>query len=335
MNTEELLAGLSPELRKKLGTADQLHMPDIAEFNSVGLNHALGGGLRYGRQHMVYGNKSAGKSSMLMELVGNEQRKGKTAAWIDVEQTYDPAWAARLGVDNSKLIVSDARSVNDMTDVGQQLMAAGVDLIIVDSISTLLPAVYFEKDTDNLKDLVDTGQIGSEARDMGRAVKMLNYANNRVNSTCLILISQTRNNIGTMHASVIPTGGKAVQFYSSTIIKLFSSESDKQAIKGKIYVGDKIIERTIGRSVDWTVTFSKTSPAFQTGSYDFYFAGPNIGIDVTADIVDTAISLGVIEKSGTWFTVGGQTLQGRNNVVKAVKEDPSLQAVLAGKISEV
>lgn len=335
MSVEEVLAGLSPALRKKLGTADQLHRPDIAEFNSVGLNRALGGGLRYGRQHMIFGNKSAGKSSMLMELVGNEQRKGKTAAWIDVEQTYDPDWAARLGVDNSKLIVSDARSINDMTDVGQNLMSAGIDIIVVDSISTLLPAVYFEKDTENLKDLVDTGQIGSEARDMGRAVKMLNFANNRVNETLLVLISQTRNNIGTMHASIIPTGGKAVQFYSSTIIKLFSSESEKQAIKGKTYVGDKIIERTIGRSVDWTVTFSKTSPAFQTGSYDFYFAGPNIGIDVTADIVDTAIALGIIEKGGAWFTVEGQSLHGRDNVIKAVKEDPSLQAVLAGKISEI
>lgn len=280
-------------------------------------------------------HNSAGKSSMILELIGNEQRKGKTAAWVDVEQTYDPEWATKLGVDNSNLLVSQARTINEMVDEGKSLMKAGIDIIVVDSISTLLPAVFFEKDSDDLKDLVNTKQIGAEARDMGQAVKMLNYANNRDGETLLILISQTRNNLGAMHASLIPTGGKAVQFYSSTIVRLISSESESQAIKGKINVGDKIIERTVGRKVTWNVTFSKTSAAFQSGEYDFYFVGDHVGIDAVGDLVSTAISLGVIEKGGAWYTVEGQRLQGKDAVIKAVKESDELKAILAGKVSEL
>ena len=280
-------------------------------------------------------HNSAGKSSMLLELIGNEQRKGKTAAWVDVEQTYDPEWATKLGVDNSNLLVSQARTINEMVDEGKSLMKAGIDIIVVDSISTLSPAVFFEKDSDDLKDLVNTKQIGAEARDMGQAVKMLNYANNRDGETLLILISQTRNNLGAMHASLIPTGGKAVQFYSSTIVRLISSESESQAIKGKINVGDKIIERTVGRKVTWNVTFSKTSAAFQSGEYDFYFVGDHVGIDAVGDLVSTAISLGVIEKGGAWYTVEGQRLQGKDAVIKAVKESDELKAILAGKVSEL
>ena len=335
MSVESILATLSPKLRGKLGTADELTTPEVAEFPVLGLNRALGGGLRYGRQHLVYGNKSAGKSSLLMELIANEQCKGKTAAWVDVEQTYDPDWAGRLGVDNSKLIVSNARSINEMVDVGVELMHAKADILVVDSISTLLPAIYFEKDSDNLKEIVDTGQIGAEAKDMARAVKMLNYANNQGHETLLVLVSQTRNSIGQMYASIQPTGGKAVQFYSSTIIQLFSSESENQAIKGKIHVGDKILEEKVGRKVRWDLKFSKTSPAFQSGDYDFYFRGDTVGVDPVADIVDTAIGLGIIKQGRSWYTVEGEQIQGRRDLLDAVRNSPELQAKLAGKISEV
>jgi len=136
-----------------------------------------------------------------------------------------------------------------------------------------------------------------------------------------------------MYVSQIPTGGKAVQFYSSTIVKLFSSESDNQAIKGKIYVGDKIIEEKVGRKVRWDVQFSKTSPAFQTGEYDFYFRGMDIGIDSIADLVDTAESLGFIERGGAWYTVEGERFQGRDKLVAGVKENLDLQELLIEKVS--
>lgn len=319
MELEEILAGLSPALRKKIMVGSEFPEMEYAKTPSPSLNKALGGGLVYGRQILVWGNKSAGKSTMLLQTIALAQAVGKVCAWIDAESSFDPKWAARLGVDTSKLIVSKAQTVNDMVDVGQHLMKAGVDIIVVDSISTLLPAVYFEKDSSELKDLVDTKQIGAEARDMTNAVKMLNYANQ--GHTLLVLISQTRNSFGAMHASLIPTGGKAVQFYSSTIIKLFSSESENQAIKGKVFIGDKAVDRTIGRKVNWDITFNKTAAGFRSGVYNLMFATDPVGVDRVDDIVDLAINEGVITGKG-WYTFDDQKIQGKDNVVAFVRENP-------------
>ena len=333
MNIEEVLANLNPKLRKKVTLGSEIEHTQFALTPSYGLNRALCGGLPYGRQVLIWGNKSSGKSSFCLQIIAGEQKKGKICAWIDAEMTFSPEWAAQLGVDTDNLIVSTARTINDMVDVATDLMKAGVDVIIVDSISALLPAVYFEKDSTELKQLENTKQMGAEARDMSNAVKMLNYANNQEKPTLLILISQSRNNLGSMYVNQIPTGGKAVQFYSSTIIKLFSSESDNQAIKGKIYVGDKIIEEKVGRKVRWDVQFSKTSPAFQSGEYDFYFRGDDLGVDSVADLVDTAEMMGLVERSGAWYTVEGERFQGRDKLVAGVKEQLDIQELLIKKVT--
>ena len=333
MSVEEVLANVSPKLRKKLSLGSEIEQIQFAPTPSFGLTRALNGGFPYGRQVLIYGNKSSGKSSFCLQLIADAQREGKVCAWIDAEMTFDQDWARMLGVDIDNLIVSTARTINDMVDVAVDLMKSGIDLVVVDSISALLPAVYFEKDSDELKQLENTKQIGAEARDMTNAVKMLNYANNQEKPTLLILISQIRNNLGAMYVSQIPTGGKAVQFYSSTIIKLFSSESENQAIKGKIHVGDKIIEEKVGRKVRWDVQFSKTSPAFQSGEYDFYFRGPDLGVDRIADLVDTAEMLGMIERAGAWYTFEGERFQGREKLILGVKENLDLQELLIQKVS--
>jgi len=329
---EEVLANLNPKLRKKVSLGSEMEKTRFAKTPSFGLNLALNGGLPYGRQILVYGNKSSGKSSFCLQMIADAQKEGKVCAWIDAEMTFSPEWAELLGVDIEKLIVSTARTVNDMVDVGTDLMKAGVDLIVVDSISALLPAIYFEKDSNELKQLENTKQMGAEARDMSNAVKMLNYANNQDGATLLVFISQVRNNLGSMYVSQIPTGGKAVMFYSSTIIKLFSSESDNQAIKGKIYSGDKIIEEKIGRKVRWDVQFSKTSPAFQTGEYDFYFRGQDVGIDQIADLVGTAELRGFVERAGAWYTVNEERFQGREKLIAGVREDLDLQDFLKNRV---
>lgn len=333
MNIEEVLANLNPKLRKKVSLGSEIEHVQFALTPSYGLNRALNGGLPYGRQVLIWGNKSSGKSSFCLQIIAGEQKKGKICAWIDAEMTFSPEWAAQLGVDTDNLIVSTARTINDMVDVATDLMKAGVDVIIVDSISALLPAVYFEKDSTELKQLENTKQMGAEARDMSNAVKMLNYANNQEKPTLLILISQSRNNLGSMYVNQIPTGGKAVQFYSSTIIKLFSSESDNQAIKGKIYIGDKIIEEKVGRKVRWDVQFSKTSPAFQSGEYDFYFRGDELGVDSVADLVDTAEMMGLVERAGAWYTVEGERFQGRDKLVAGIKEQLDIQELLVKKVT--
>jgi recombination protein RecA len=336
MTVEEVLAQLNPKLRKNIMTGDTIPATEYAATPSFGLNRALNGGLPYGRQILIWGSKSSAKSSLCLQMIGLAQKEGKVCAWIDAEMSYDKKWAENLGVDTSKLIVSKARTINEMVDVGVQLIEAGVDMIVVDSITSLLPAIYFEKDSDELKQLENTKQIGAESRDFSNAWKMLNYANNKVKPTMLVLISQSRNNISAMYTSQQPTGGQATKFYSSTVIKLFSSESDNQAIKGKINVKDKLIEEKIGRKVKWELQFSKTSPGFQSGEYDFYFRGDQIGIDSMGDLVDTAEMMGIVERTGAWYVLpDGTKVQGREGFVNRVREDLDLQESIKQKVLDV
>jgi recombination protein RecA len=314
---EEVLAKLGPKTRSRVQRATEVEILK-QPTPSISLNKALRGGLAYGRQILVWGNKSAGKSSFCLQMIGEAQKEGKVCAWIDSEQSYSPDWAEKLGVDSDLLIYSPVKTVNDMVDTGTDLMSAGADIIVVDSISALLPAIYFEKDGDELKQLQDTKQIGAEAKDMTHAVKMLNYVNK---NTLLVLISQQRNQFGTMHASHIPTGGMAVKFFSSTVIKLWSSESEASSIKSKISIGDKLIEQKVGRPVNWTIDYNKTGPQFVNGSYDFYFQGNFVGVDRVADLLDTAEMLGVVERGGAWYTVYEERLQGRARAIEYLRDN--------------
>ena len=324
VTVEDVLAQLDPKLRKRLGSGVGVNF-EHQPTPSYGLNRALGGGLPYGRQVLIWGSKSSAKSSMCLQMIGMAQKEGKTCAWIDSEMSYSEEWARSLGVDPEKLIYSQARTISDMVDVGVALMNAGVDLIVVDSITSMLPAIYFEKDSDDMKALENTKQIGAESRDFSNAWKMLNYANNKVKPTLLVLISQSRNNITSMYTSQQPSGGQATKFYSSCVIKLFSSESDNQALKGKIQIGDKLIEEKIGRKVRWELQFSKTSAAFQSGEYDFYFRGDKIGLDTVGDLVDTAEMLGIVERTGAWYLLpDGSKVQGREGFINKVKDDKDL-----------
>ncbi len=334
VSLEDVLKQLNPKLRKSILVGDEVPKTEYALTPSHGLNRALNGGLPYGRQVLIWGSKSSAKSSLCLQMIALAQQEGKICAWIDAEMSYDRSWAERLGVDTSKLIVSQARTINEMVDVGVNLIEAGVDIIVVDSITSLLPAIYFEKDSDELKQLENTKQIGAESRDFSNAWKMLNYANNKVKPTLLVLISQSRNNINAMYTSQQPSGGQATKFYSSCVIKLFSSESDNQAIKGKIKVGDKLIEEKIGRTIKWELQFSKTSPGFQSGEYDFYFRGDNIGLDTIGDLVTTAELNGIVERTGAWYILpDGTKVQGKEAFVNRVREDLDLQESIKAKLN--
>ena len=328
MITEEILAKLDPKTRARLQLATTVNV-EKQKTPSIGLTMSLKGGLGFGRQVLIWGNKSAGKSSFCLQMIAEAQKSGKTCAWIDAEASYDPAWAARLGVDSDTLIYSPAKSINDMVDVAQQLMEAGVDIIVVDSISALLPAIYFEKDSSDLKKLEDTKQIGAEAKDMTHAVKMLNYANK---NTLLVLISQPRNQFGSMHASHIPTGGMAVKFFSSTVIKLWASEADANAIKSGIQVGDKIIEQKVGRPVNWIIDYNKTGPMGLSGQYDFYFQGSKVGVDSVGEVLDVAEMMGIVQKGGAWYTVNEERFQGRAKAIDYLRENPDVVKTLSEEI---
>jgi recombination protein RecA len=332
---EEALAQLDPKLRKRLGPAVGIKT-EMQPTPSPGLNRALGGGFPYGRQVLLWGSKSSAKSSLCLQMIGMAQKEGKLCAWVDAEMSYDEEWAIKLGVDTSQLIYSEARSINDMVDVGVALLNAGVDIIVIDSISSLLPAVYFEKDSDELKALDQTKQIGAESKDLKHAWLMLNYANNREKPALIVAISQARNNIQQTYTQAAPTGGLTTQFMSSTIVKLFSSSSDSQAIKAKIQVGDKLIEQKVGRKVRWEVLNSKTSAPGDSAEYDFYYRGNYIGIDSIGDLVDTAEMLGFVNRTGAWYLLpDGSKVQGRDAFVNKVKEDKELHDSLYEKVHSV
>jgi recombination protein RecA len=332
---EEAMALLDPKIRKRLATGVGIKT-EFQPTPSPGLNRALGGGFPYGRQVLLWGSKSSAKSSLCLQTIALAQKEGKLCAWIDAEMSYDEEWATSLGVDTSQLIYSEARSINDMVDVGVALLHAGVDLIVIDSISSLLPAVYFEKDSDELKALDQTKQIGAESKDLKHAWLMLNYANNREKPALIIAISQARNNIQATYTQSAPTGGLTTQFMSSTIVKLFSSSSDSQAIKGKVKVGDKIIEQKVGRKVRWEVLNSKTSAPGDSAEYDFYYRGDYIGIDSVGDLVDTAEMLGLVSRTGAWYQLeDGTKLQGRDAFVSKVREDLELQESIRKKLMDV
>ena len=329
MVAEEILAKLDPKTRQRIQLATEIEIRK-QQTPSLGLNLALKGGLGYGRQVLIWGNKSAGKSSFCLQMIGKAQEDGRTCAWIDSESSYSADWAEKMGVNSSQVIYSPAKTINDMVDVGTGLMEAGVDIIVVDSISALLPAIYFDKDGDELKQLQDTKQIGAEAKDMTHAVKMLNYANK---DTLLVLISQQRNQFGSMHASHIPTGGMAVKFFSSTVIKLWSSEAEANQIKADVKVGDKLIQQKVGRPVNWIVDYNKLGPPNLSGQYDFYYQGDFVGIDTVSEVIDISEMTGTIDRSGSWYTVLGERLQGKAKAVSWLRENPEAMQELVGKIN--
>lgn len=324
---DDVLVKLDPSLRKLLETGTNFHIQRQSTPSAL-MNKALKGGLAYGRQVLIWGSKSAGKSMFCLLLVAMAQKEGKTCAWIDAENSFDPEWARRLGVDTDALIVSRAHKVNDMVDIGTELMKAGVDILIVDSISALLPAVYFEKD-GSLKDLKDTKQMGAMARDMANAVTMLNYSND---NTLLILISQQRNKLGSMFVSKTPTGGEAAKFFSSTIVRLFSSETERNAIHGTVKLGERDIEKVIGREVTWTVEANKLGPAFESGKYNIMFEGEEVGIDTAEELVSVMELYGLenfgFTKRGAWYYRGEneeEKWQGRPALVEGVRNSKSLR----------
>ena len=136
-----------------------------------------------------------------------------------------------------------------------------------------------------------------------------------------------------MHASHIPTGGMAVKFFSSTVIKLWSSEAEANAIKAGVQVGDKVLEQKVGRPVNWIIDYNKLGPPNRAGLYDFYYQGETLGIDKVGEVLDVAEMCGLVEKGGAWYTVDGERFQGRAKAVQYLRDNPKVAAKLIGEIN--
>lgn len=323
----EVLAKLDPKTRKRLQLAQDVKV-EKQLTPSIGLNIALNGGLAYGRQHLIWGNKSAGKTSFCLQLIAMAQKDGKSCAWVDCERTLDPAWAERLGVDTSKLIVVPEVSINKVADETVQLIQAGIDIVVVDSISTILPGAYW--DDEELKNFENTGQIGSMSKDLGKMSNMLMGVNEH---TMILLISQQTTTITPTYSKLDAMGGNKIRHNSSTIIKLFATESASEAIKEKVKVGDNLIDTIVGRPVVWNVQFNKTAAMGPVGKYNFYFAGDYApGVSKMSELVELGVMYGVIKKSGSWYTVNEETLQGDKKVAAYLLDNPEVADKLEAEI---
>lgn len=315
--TEDFLAKLDPKLAKAYRKADEVKN-EFLPLASYGLSEALGGGIGRGRISLFYGNRSSGKSALLMQSAGLWQKQGMVVAYVDAEATWDNDWARRLGVNTDELILIQKKSTARVYNEIKPLLEAGIDAIIIDSISMLMPDSFIDDD-GMAKPLENQKTIGAKARSIRSLLDAIHFSNER---TAVAIISQTTTDLSGMHPKQIPDGGKKMEFACSQIVKLTSSNIDSKQKKGNISVGSKIIQVPIGRTVQSYVEKNKMAPQGRAWEYDFYYDGKQVGIDVIGEVIDRAVTYGVIKQGGAWFSMGEGKWQGRDALVKHARENP-------------
>lgn len=287
-----------------------------------------GGGLVLGHQHMFWGNEQAGKSASMLQTIGVNQARGVPCGYIDTENSFDKVWAGRLGVDVAALPVSRVSTVSDVTDLTLDWIHAGMQLIVIDSISQLMPRSFYSKDGE-IKPFEETGQIGQQARELGQMCRMIQGENY---NTAIVFTSQVRMDLSGFMPGMKPSGGKEVGHDDVLRVRLFSSKSDKQALTGPVMYGEQLLEEVIGRKVTWTIDKNKINGKYGTGDYDLYTQGDSVGIDRAGELLDYGIKYGIVKKGGAWISVGDERLQGRPKAVQYLQENPSVAEEIEGEI---
>lgn len=324
---DDILAKLSKNTSDKYRIAKEISK-EYVPTASLGLNMLLGGGVGIGKQSTFWGNESAGKSAFWLQSIGVNQKLGKGCAYIDAEKTFDKDWAARLGVNTDELLVSQVSSISDYTDVAIDFIKAGVEIIVVDSTSALMPKSFFEDD-GTLKEFDRTGQIGQFARELGQSCRMIQGEN----FTCaMIHISQVRMDLAGFKPGMKASGGKEAGHADSLRVRMFSSKSDTTAIKDKLTIGGQLMEETVGRKVTWSIDKNKVNGHFGTGDYDLYFRGEDVGIDRVGELLDYGLKYGLVNKGGAWISIGDQKFQGRPATIAYLKENEEAAEKLEAEI---
>lgn len=319
MSLEDYLAKLDPKTAKRVQTAQAVELIRL-KTASFGLNQALGGGIGKGRVTLTYGPPSSGKSLLWQQSIANWQKDGLICAWVDVEGTYDKAFAAKIGVDNDNLILIQKKSFGAITDEIMPHIRAGIDVLVIDSVSDALPEVFVDNDGEIVQ-FEKQKQLGAHAKSCTMMLNAIHYENHE---TAVGLISQTTTKIESTYVKQVPHGGQKILFGSSQIIKLQSSNTEKQQKMGKVHMGDRVVEIPIARSVEAYVEKNKLGPQSQKCEYDLYYAGDFIGVDYTGEIVDQAIMLDIVTKSGAWFKYQGESTSGRDAFIQKLRADDVL-----------
>ena len=278
---------------------------DVIPTGSIGLNAALGvGGYPRGRITEIYGPESSGKTTLTIHAIAEAQKRGGIAAFIDAEHAFDRFYAAKLGVDVDNLLISQPDNGEQALEIADQLIrSAAIDIIVIDSVAALTPKAEIEGDMGDNK-------VGLQARLMSQALRKLTATVSKT-STCCIFINQLREKIGVMFGNPeTTTGGNALKFYASVRIDIRGG----QAIKN----GDEVL----GKQTKVKVVKNKVAPPFRRAEFDIMFGE---GISKAGEIIDLGSELGIIKKSGSWFSYNDTKLaQGRDAAKQVILDNPEL-----------
>lgn len=296
----------------KLGDSKVMGVEAIPT-GSLGLDIALGiGGLPKGRIIEVYGPESSGKTTLAIQAIANCQRAGGIAAFIDAEHAFDKTYAEKLGVDVNNLLISQPDDGEQALDITEHLIRSGaIDIIVIDSVAALVPRSELEGEMGESK-------MGLHARLMSQALRKLTGTISKT-GCCCIFINQLREKIGVMFGNPeTTTGGNALKFYASVRL-------DIRRI-GQLKDGDNLI----GNRTRVKVVKNKMAPPFRTCEFDIMYG---MGVSKNGEIVDMGSELGVMQKSGSWYSYEGTKLgQGRDGVKQMLDDNPGLSAEIEAKI---
>ena len=289
---------------------------DAIPTGAINLDAAIGvGGFPRGRITEIYGPESSGKTTVCLHVVANAQKQGGTAAFIDAEHALDTDYAAKLGVDVEKLLVSQPDTGEQALEICEILVRSGaVDVIVVDSVAALVPKAEIEGEMGD-------SHVGLQARLMSQALRKLTGAIARSNCS-VVFINQLREKIGVMFGNPeTTTGGKALKFYASLRLDIRRIGPVKEK------------EDVIGSHVRVKVVKNKVAPPFKQAEFDIMYAE---GISHTSLLVDIGAESGIIEKSGAWYSYGDQRIgQGRENAKLFLKDNPKVMAEIEEKVKLV
>lgn len=325
---QEVIGRLDPKSQRRVQFASNVSITRYP-LASRGLTHALGGGIGAGRICLIYGPQSSGKSLLSGQTIADFQKVGLSTALLDVEKAYDPVFGARLGIDNEKLLLVSHQAADKITDEGVKLIKAGVDLLVVDSISDLISDAFLDKDGE-MNPFEGQKQIGAQAKAIRKMIDSFQYHNER---TAIILISQTTTDLSGMYPVQVPHGGKKVLFKSSQIIKLTSPGQEAKQIMGEVMDGDRLIQAPVGRTVTGYVEKNKLGPQSRKCDYDVYYDGSYIGVDRFKEEVELAIEIGAIETTSVGrYAFDDKAWHGKTNLVEELRNDPDLLAKVNSRV---
>ncbi len=315
---EQVLADIEKQFGKgsimKLGSDAHLNI-EATSSGSISLDVALGvGGYPKGRIIEIYGPESSGKTTFALHAIAEVQKNGGRAAFIDAEHALDPVYAQNLGVNLDELLLSQPDTGEQALDICEALVRSEIiDLVVIDSVAALVPQAEIEGEMGD-------SHVGLQARLMSQALRKLSGTLNKTKTTA-IFINQLREKVGVMFGNPETTpGGRALKFFSTIRLEVRRAEQIKQ--------GEKIM----GNKTNVKVVKNKVAPPFRTATLDIMYGE---GVSREGEIVDLATEIGVLEKSGAWYSYNGEKVgQGKENVKALLRDTPELRDELEYMIRE-